>query len=65
MEQRRKSHDTRESTEPEQDATPSQTIVETGEKLKQDLDSLIDEIDEVLEENAEEFVKNYIQKGGE
>ncbi|MFO7300251.1 MAG: ubiquitin-like protein Pup, partial [Actinomycetes bacterium] len=22
-------------------------------------------IDEVLEENAEEFVKNYVQKGGE
>jgi ubiquitin-like protein Pup len=25
----------------------------------------LDEIDQVLEENAEEFVKNYIQKGGE
>jgi ubiquitin-like protein Pup len=36
-----------------------------GEKLEQDIDSLIDEIDAVLEENAEEFVKNYIQKGGE
>lgn len=30
-----------------------------------DLDSLLDEIDEVLEENAEEFVDQYIQKGGE
>ena len=29
------------------------------------LDELLDEIDQVLEENAEEFVKNYIQKGGE
>ena len=65
MEQRQKSHDTRKSTEPEEAVTPSQTVIETGEKLKQDLDSLIDEIDEVLEENAEEFVKNYIQKGGE
>jgi ubiquitin-like protein Pup len=25
----------------------------------------LDEIDEVLEENAEEFVRNYVQKGGE
>ena len=25
----------------------------------------LDEIDSVLEENAEEFVKNYVQKGGE
>lgn len=65
MAQRQKQHDTRESIEPEQDVTPSQTVIETGEKLKQDLDSLIDEIDEILEENAEEFVKNYIQKGGE
>jgi len=29
------------------------------------LDDLLDEIDEVLETNAEEFVKNYVQKGGE
>ncbi|GMU79678.1 MAG: prokaryotic ubiquitin-like protein Pup [Acidimicrobiia bacterium] len=36
-----------------------------GEKLKSDLDDLLDEIDEVLEENAEEFVKSYVQKGGE
>jgi len=29
------------------------------------MDSLVEEIDEVLEENAEEFVKNYVQRGGE
>jgi ubiquitin-like protein Pup len=29
------------------------------------LDGILDQIDEVLEENAEEFVKNYVQKGGE
>ena len=29
------------------------------------IDDLLDEIDAVLEENAEEFVKNYVQKGGE
>ncbi|MGA0873904.1 MAG: ubiquitin-like protein Pup [Ilumatobacteraceae bacterium] len=36
-----------------------------GEKLKADLDDLLDEIDEVLETNAEDFVKIYVQKGGE
>ncbi len=36
----------------------------TGEKLKAELDDLLDEIDEVLEDNAEEFVRNYVQKGG-
>ena len=29
------------------------------------IDELLDEIDSVLEENAEEFVKNYVQKGGQ
>jgi len=38
---------------------------ERGERLKGELDDLLDEIDEVLETNAEEFVKSYIQKGGE
>jgi len=36
-----------------------------GAKVKAELDDLLDEIDEVLEANAEEFVKSYIQKGGE
>lgn len=36
-----------------------------GEKIREELDDLLDEIDSVLEENAEEFVRNYVQKGGE
>jgi ubiquitin-like protein Pup len=38
---------------------------ETGEKIKGELDDLLDEIDEVLESNAEDFVKSYVQKGGQ
>lgn len=38
---------------------------ERSEKLKAELDDLLDEIDEVLESNAEDFVKSYVQKGGE
>jgi ubiquitin-like protein Pup len=34
-------------------------------KLTDDVDSLLDDIDDVLEENAEEFVRGFIQKGGE
>jgi prokaryotic ubiquitin-like protein Pup len=37
----------------------------TSDKLKADLDDLLDEIDEVLETNAEDFVKSYVQKGGQ
>jgi prokaryotic ubiquitin-like protein Pup len=50
------------TTEVEEDAPQTS---ERGEKLKADIDDLLDEIDEVLEENAEEFVRNYVQKGGE
>ncbi|MFA5564553.1 MAG: ubiquitin-like protein Pup [Acidimicrobiia bacterium] len=41
------------------------SAAETGEKIKAELDDLLDEIDDVLETNAEEFVKSYIQKGGQ
>lgn len=30
-----------------------------------DVSDLLDEIDTVLEENAEEFVKSFVQKGGQ
>lgn len=30
-----------------------------------ELDALLDEIDDVLEVNAEEFVRSYVQKGGQ
>ena len=36
-----------------------------GEDVAEKIDDLLDEIDTVLEENAEEFVKNYVQKGGQ
>jgi ubiquitin-like protein Pup len=38
---------------------------EQGEKIKAELDDLLDEIDEVLESNAEDFVRSYVQKGGQ
>ncbi|MFH1330305.1 MAG: ubiquitin-like protein Pup [Actinomycetota bacterium] len=36
-----------------------------GGELAGQIDDLLDEIDSVLEENAEEFVRNYVQKGGQ
>ena len=44
---------------------PTTADSESGEKIKAELDELLDEIDDVLETNAEDFVKSYIQKGGE
>jgi ubiquitin-like protein Pup len=34
-------------------------------ELAADLESVLDAIDNVLEENAEEFVRSYVQKGGQ
>ena len=46
-----------------EDAAPA--VSESGEKLKAELDDLLDEIDDVLETNAEDFVKSYVQTGGQ
>ncbi|MCP4399394.1 MAG: ubiquitin-like protein Pup [bacterium] len=40
-------------------------VTEKGKKIKKDLDKIMNEIDDVLEENAEEFIKSYVQRGGE
>ena len=50
-------------TEESVEAAPP--VTESGDKLKAELDDLLDEIDEVLETNAEDFVKTYVQKGGQ
>lgn len=50
-------------TEEEVEEVPAAS--KRGEELKAELDDLLDEIDEVLEDNAEEFVRSYVQKGGQ
>lgn len=40
-------------------------VAERKEVLDDDVDAILDEIDEVLETNAEDFVKSFIQKGGQ
>ena len=47
------------------ETTANSETADTKEELKADLDALLDEVDSVLEENAEEFVAGYVQKGGE
>ena len=44
---------------------PETDVAERKEALDSDVDDLLDEIDDVLETNAEDFVKSFIQKGGE
>jgi ubiquitin-like protein Pup len=61
-------HKSQRSTEDEvDDATPAPdpATAERQEKLGEEVDDMLDEIDSVLEENAEEFVRGYVQKGGQ
>ena len=62
-EQQRKQRTAPSRTEEVVEEAPATT--ERGDKIKAELDDLLDEIDEVLETNAEEFVKSYVQKGGQ
>ncbi|MCZ2811837.1 ubiquitin-like protein Pup [Modestobacter sp. VKM Ac-2979] len=55
---------TREETE-EVEASVDAEAAERRQEMTDDVDSILDEIDGVLEENAEEFVKSYVQKGGQ
>lgn len=58
----------RRSTEAEetpQEVSPQDGVAERKEQLDDDIDSILGEIDDVLETNAEDFVKSFIQKGGE
>lgn len=53
--------------EDEVEETPevSNDVSERHEKLTEDVDAILDEIDDVLETNAEDFVRAFVQKGGE
>jgi prokaryotic ubiquitin-like protein Pup len=53
-----------EEAPPEDDAGPD-TAAARKAALDEDVDAMLDEIDEVLETNAEEFVRGFVQKGGE
>ncbi|MFA7323583.1 MAG: ubiquitin-like protein Pup [Candidatus Nanopelagicales bacterium] len=60
----------RKSTRPVDTAADDQAAARTtqGERkaaIDADVDAILDEIDDVLEVNAEEFVKSFVQKGGQ
>ena len=59
--QPRRSSETDEVTE----EVTETDVAERKETLDGDVDDILDEIDEVLESNAEDFVKSFIQKGGQ
>ena len=46
-------------------ALASAELQDTVEKLESSIDDMLDDIDDVLEVDAEEFINAYIQKGGQ
>ena len=59
--QPRKGSEEEEQTE----VAPESDVSERKEALDDDVDAILDEIDDVLESNAEEFVRGFVQKGGQ
>ncbi len=49
--------------ERDEDEQPQES--KTTEAKTKEVDELLDEIDEVLEHNAEDFVRSFVQKGGQ
>ena len=47
-----------------QHADASSDVAERHEKLTEDVDAILDEIDDVLETNAEEFVRSSCRRAG-
>ncbi len=59
--QPKKSSENEEATE----VAPDVDVAERKGAMDDDVDAILDEIDDVLETNAEDFVKSFIQKGGQ
>lgn len=59
--QPRRNSETEEGVE----TAPETDVAERKEALDSEVDDILDEIDDVLESNAEDFVKSFIQKGGQ
>jgi len=49
----------------EVEVTSTDSTQASRAELDQDVDSILDEIDDLLEVNAEDFVKSFVQKGGQ
>ena len=54
-----------DNAEPGVDTAAETDAGERREKLSEDVDAILDDIDAVLENNSEEFVRGFVQKGGQ
>lgn len=55
----------RREPDPQPPSAPAAAIRATEKVRDEETDALLDEIDGVLETNAQDFVHSFVQKGGE
>ena len=55
----------REDAEPDDGPDTPAPAAPAAQSRDADVDALLDEIDDVLESNAEQFVRGFVQKGGQ
>ncbi len=60
--QERSQHSNKQHLENEESAP---VVSATSQSRDAEVDALLDEIDDVLETNAESFVRGFVQKGGQ
>lgn len=63
--QQRANRSSEEVEETEVETNEASDLKERKAKLDDDVDAVLDDIDEILESDAESFVRSYVQKGGE
>ena len=62
--QEQQRHTRRDDGGPE-DAPPPVPAAPTSQTKDDDIGAILDDIDEALEANAEQFIRGFVQKGGE
>ncbi len=55
----------KQTAAPQEEVEADELEPQDQQELTESVDSLLDDIDDILEENAAEFVKSYVQQGGE
>ncbi|KQY43770.1 ubiquitin-like protein Pup [Cellulomonas sp. Root137] len=55
----------REDAEPDDGPDTPAPAAPSAQSRDAEVDALLDEIDDVLESNAEQFVRGFVQKGGQ
>lgn len=55
----------KKTSDEKQTSIPPKDMKATGDELKKKIADVLDDIEEVLEENAEEMVAGFVQRGGQ